>query len=598
MQLSNNQIIKLFYIYLLIFFAFGSAAQQHQLHLLGAEKDSFLTLTQIKTNFISFADCNEALQNARKTLLSSGYLTHSIDSLVILDSATYAKVIVGKRHTWASLKNKNIPSWLLTQSRFDEKKYFNQTIEIKKLTPVFEKIIRYFEDNGYPFAYLSLDSVEINKETVSALLLLEKGPLTKIDTVLINEDVNISHNFVTQYLGISDGSLYNETKIKNINNRIRELSFMQSSYPWRMDFTSTTNKLNLYLKSKSANRADVLIGLQPNTQETGGKFLLTGDIKLAFVNALGQGESLQLNWQNLQFKSPRYDILFSVPYLLRTPIGISGKFDFYKKDTSFRTINGELGVFYQLNANDRIKIYYELASSRLGTINIPGLVASRKLPNNADVSYKTFGSEFTLQKLDYKLNPRTGYKLILNASLSFRNILKNNTIENTFDPVEGKTFAYLYDSLQLKNNKYNLTAQLQYFLPLSKRLILANIYSGGIAYSNNALYRNELFQIGGYRLLRGFDEGSLFVNHYQVLTIEPRYLISLNSYFFIFTDLAYIQSKFADTFIKDTPYSLGLGMAFETKAGIFNISYGVGKSANQGFELRNSKVHFGYASVF
>lgn len=175
-----------------------------------------------------------------------------------------------------------------------------------------------------------------------------------------------------------------------------------------------------------------------------------------------------------------------------------------------------MGIFYQLNANDRIKVYYELASSRLGTINIPSLISSRKLPNTADVSYKTFGSEFTLQKVDYKLNAQTGYKLIINASLSFRKILKNNTIENTFDPFAGKNFAYLYDSLQLKNNKYNLTAQLHYYLPFSKRLILASIYNGGIAYSNNALYRNELFQIGGYRLLRGFDEGSLFVNHYQM----------------------------------------------------------------------------------
>jgi outer membrane translocation and assembly module TamA len=576
----------------------GSTAQYHTLHVRGLEKDSFLAISKIGTQFNSFVECNDALQNARKTLLSEGYLTHSIDSVIVDDSATSAHVKVGKQYRWATLKNKNIPSWLLTQSRFDEKKYFNQTLEIKKLGPVFEKIIRYFEDNGYPFAYLTLDSVEINNQSVSALLHLEKGPLTKIDTILINEDINISHNFITQYLGLSDGDLYSESKIKNINSRIRELSFLQIAYPWRMDFTSTTNKLNLYLKAKSANRADVLIGLQPSTQETGGKFLLTGDIKMAFVNALGQGESLQLNWQNLQFKSPRYDIQFSVPYLLATPIGISGKFDFYKKDTSFRTINGELGIFYQLNANDRIKVYYELASSRLGAINIPSLVSSRKLPNTADVSYKTFGSEFTLQKVDYKLNPRTGYKLIVNASLSFRKILKNNTIENTFDPIAGKNFSYLYDSLQLKNNKYNLTAQLHYYLPLSKRLILASIYNGGIAYSNNALYRNELFQIGGYRLLRGFDEGSLFVNHYQILTLEPRYLISLNSFFFVFTDLAYVQSKFADSFQNDTPYSLGLGMAFETKAGIFNISYGVGKSANQGFELRNSKVHFGYASVF
>lgn len=578
--------------------ALDSHAQMHSLILQGPEKDTFSAITDIKKEFASFVECHEALQNAKSLLLTKGYLTASVDSVVTKEFNTRANVQVGKQYVWATLKNKNIPTWLLNQSRFDEKKYFNQTIEIKKLAPVFEKIIQYYEDNGYPFASLSLDSIFIAQEKVHASLQLDKGPFIKFDTILINEDVNISHNFITQYIGLKEGEPYNETKVKNINNRIRELSFLQQSYPWRMDFTNTTNKLNIYLKSKSANRADVLIGLQPNTQETGGKFLLTGDIKLAFVNALAQGESFQLNWQNLQYKSPRYNILFSVPYLLGTAFGVSGKFDFYKKDTTFRTINGELGIFYQLNANDKVKVYYELASSRLGSINIPALMVSRKLPNNADVAYKTFGIEWSKQNVDYKLNPRKGFKIWVNASISLRNILKNSTIENTFDPVEGKNFSYLYDTVKLKNNKYNLSAQLQYYLPMSKRLILAGIYSGGIAYSNNPLYRNELFQIGGYRLLRGFDEGSLFTNLYHVLTVEPRYLISLNSYFFLFSDIAYVQSKFADSFIKDSPYSIGLGMAFETKAGIFNISYGVGKSKYQAFELKNSKIHFGYISVF
>ena len=564
----------------------------------GIEKDTFISITKIKTQFPNFVECNIAIQDAHQYLLSQGYLTHSIDSISSKDSITDIHVTVGKKYKWVSLKNKNIPLNLLSQSRFDEQKFFNTMIDIKKLNPIYEKIVSYFEDNGYPFASLSLDSIHIIQDSVFAKLYLDKGPLIQIDSVILNEDVNISHDYVTQYLGIKDGSFYNESKIKNINTRIKELSFLQTSYPWKVNFTSTKTTLNLYLKSKSANRADVLIGLQPNNQETGGKFLLTGDIKLAFANALGQGETFQLNWQNLQYKSPRYNIIFSVPYLFKTPIGISGKFDFYKKDTTFRTINGELGLFYQLNANDRIKIYYTIASSRLGSINTNSLIATRKLPTNADVSYKTIGTEFTFQKLDYKLNPRKGYKAILNASVSFRNIIKNTTIENTFDPVEGKNFSYLYDTLTLKNYKYNLSAELHYYTPLGKRFILANIYHGGITLSNKALYRNELYQIGGYQILRGFDEGSIFSNHFHVLSIEPRYLISLNSFFFIFTDLAYLQSKFSDVYIKQTAFSVGLGMAFETKAGIFNISYGVGKSNNQSFELKNSKVHFGYISVF
>ncbi|WP_315820083.1 hypothetical protein [Paraflavitalea speifideaquila] len=43
---------------------------------------------------------------------------------------------------------------------------------------------------------------------------------------------------------------------------------------------------------------------------------------------------------------------------------------------------------------------------------------------------------------------------------------------------------------------------------------------------------------------------------------------------------------------------LGLGMAFETKAGIFNISYAAGKRDDAKFNLRQAKIHFGYVNYF
>ncbi len=576
----------------------NSYTQLHKLTVGGVGKDSFYNFTKTPSQFSDIAACNQAILQAKNKLFAMGYLGLQMDSLLQNDTLTHIHVKLNKEYKWASLKNNNIPLPLIHQLRFNENDYFNKTIQLDKINMLFEKTLQYFENNGYPFASIQLDSVKNMDDKISAVLVLDKGPLIRIDTILINEDAPISHNFITQYLGIREGSIYNESKMKDINKRIKELPFLQTSAPWRMDFTSTQNKLNLYLKSKSANRADVLIGMQPNTQETGGKFLLTGDVKLAFVNALSLGESLQLNWQNLQYKSPRYDINASIPYLLGTPIGLSGVFDFYKKDTSFRTIHGELGAFYQFDADNKLKFYYQLASSRLGTVNVPALISSRKLPNNADVTYKTFGTEIIYQNLNYKLNPGKGYKIILNASVSLRRMIKNTTIENTIDPITQKTFSYLYDTLQLKNYKFNLFSQISYYLPLSKRLTLASIYNGGISYSNKPLFKNELYQIGGYKLLRGFDEGSLFVDQYHVLTIEPHYILSSNSYFFIFSDIAYIRSKYIDQFIKDTPYSLGLGMSFETKSGIFNISYGVGKSKYQNFEIKNSKIHFGYINLF
>jgi hemolysin activation/secretion protein len=99
-------------------------------------------------------------------------------------------------------------------------------------------------------------------------------------------------------------------------------------------------------------------------------------------------------------------------------------------------------------------------------------------------------------------------------------------------------------------------------------------------------------------LLRGFDEESIFTNRYAVVTAEYRYLISLNSFLFVFTDGGWAQDKTFASSQSHTYFGTGLGMAFETKAGIFNISYAVGKRDDSNLNFRQAKIHFGFVSIF
>ncbi len=42
----------------------------------------------------------------------------------------------------------------------------------------------------------------------------------------------------------------------------------------------------------------------------------------------------------------------------------------------------------------------------------------------------------------------------------------------------------------------------------------------------------------------------------------------------------------------------GLGLAFETKAGIFNLAWAIGKRSDTQLSLRQSKIHFGFVNYF
>ncbi|MEP7257237.1 MAG: hypothetical protein ABI687_02590, partial [Flavitalea sp.] len=103
---------------------------------------------------------------------------------------------------------------------------------------------------------------------------------------------------------------------------------------------------------------------------------------------------------------------------------------------------------------------------------------------------------------------------------------------------------------------------------------------------------------GGYKLLRGFDEESLFTPRYAVASTEYRYLLGQNSFLFSFIDFGITSSSTQQKNIANNFLGAGLGMAFETKAGIFNISYAAGKRDDQKFNLRQSKIHLGYVNYF
>ncbi|HAO03503.1 MAG TPA: hypothetical protein DCQ15_02145 [Chitinophagaceae bacterium] len=118
-------------------------------------------------------------------------------------------------------------------------------------------------------------------------------------------------------------------------------------------------------------------------------------------------------------------------------------------------------------------------------------------------------------------------------------------------------------------------------------------------YSSPSLFRNELFLLGGYKLMRGFNEESIYASWYNVFTAEYRYLTGLNSYLYIFADQGFVKNKYQLQNNNTRFTGVGLGMSYETKAGLLNVSFAIGNRSDQKFNLRSaSKIHFGYINYF
>ncbi|HVB03434.1 MAG TPA: BamA/TamA family outer membrane protein [Chitinophagaceae bacterium] len=591
---------SLFILLLLYAASLPCTAQVYVLKVIPAAGDSLqIGKLSIPGSFSSQGECLEYLSHLQQQLVKKGYLAASLDSIRIEPDFARIVLYTGNIYRWATLSRGDLPPGLLAGSGFNEKFFNGRLLDYDQVASTFGKILQYCENNGYPFARVKLGNIRIREGGVYAELILDKGFLFTIDSVAIKGNARISHEFAENYLGIHQGSPYDESRLQAISQHIAELSFLKEGKPWEIYFTGTKARLNLYLDIRKSNQFDFLIGFLPNSQAT-GRLLLTGQARLNLQNAFGHGEAISLNWQQLQYKSPQLDLGFQYPFLFNTPFGISLSFDLFRKDSSYLNIHEEAGLLYQLSATDYFKFYVQQTRSELLSVDTLAIKETHQLPPQLDISNTLFGIQYVMSHTDYRLNPTRGIEANISVGLGTKIIDKNNSIlQLTASDTGSVPFNYgsLYDSLTLKSYQAKILVRVAKYFPLGGRSVLETALNGGALTGRNLLL-NELFQIGGYALLRGFDEQSIYASQYAVLTLEYRYLLGLNSYFFLFSDNAYVHLSYLYGNTMDFPTGLGAGLAFQTKSGIFNISYAVGRSGGQAFHLNESKIHFGYMNFF
>jgi outer membrane protein assembly factor BamA len=583
--------------FLVLSLVYQTGAGQYKLKI--QPVDRMLSSVQeipVESSFRNKAACDHYINNLPVLLQSKGFPTASIDSLEEDSLSTILHVYFGKRLRLGELSTSEEVRHLLELSGWRGTGWNNQPLTIDKLQQVQSNLLNYLENNGYPFAKLELDSVRFADDRFYASLKLDKGPLYHIDSIRVYGDVNISRTFLQRYLEISNGSIYRKDKLQDISKKILELPYLQENQGWNLTMLGTGSILNLYLQPKKSSQVNVLVGLLPANQQTiNNKILVTGEANIQLRNALGNGEAIGVNWQQIQVKSPRLDLSFQQPYLFGSNFGISSSFNLFKKDSSFINLSLVLGMQYVLSSRKTGRVFVQHLKTNLLTIDTATIKATRRLPASIDVSSVNLGIDYEYNNTDFRFNPKSGNELQFTITAGTRNIKKSNAVMEMSH--QGFNYSALYDTIKLKTYQFRSRLSAAHYFPVGRQSTLKAAVNGGW-FQSPSVFRNELFQIGGYKLLRGFDEESIFASTYAVATLEYRYLIGLNSYLFSFMDAGWTGNESTQQRINNQFLGGGAGLAFETKAGIFNISYAAGKRDDQKFNLRQSKIHLGYINFF
>jgi len=575
---------------------------QYPLHILPVDKDSLFIQKQLglSSSFKSKDACMEYIYALPSLLQGKGYLTASLDSVGSDSASTTIRLYIGNAYRWARIDLSGVDPALLSAVAWNEKTFAHRLLDFKQFQARQQQLLNYLEDNGYPFGKVSLDSIRFGDNSeVSAKLKVEKGPLYHIDSIRLYGTGKISNEFMQRYLNIPNGCVYKREKLDAISKKILELPYVQELQPWTLTMLGTGSVINLYLKPKKSSQINALVGFLPSSNPVlGNKVLITGEATINLKNALGNGESIGVNWQQLQAGSPRLNLAFQQPYLFNSPFGVSTSFDLYKQDSSYINVNLLLGVQYTLSAHQTGSVFIKDMISSLLNLDTLQIIASHALPTEADIRSVSVGVTYEFNNTDYRFNPRRGNELQFTGSVGTKKIKENPQIMKLKDPFDSSfSFASLYDTVRLSSYQFLLKAAGAHYFFLSHASTLKLGFNGGV-YNSPSTYRNELFRIGGYKLLRGFDEESILASQYAVGTLEYRYLIGLNSFLFTFLDGGWAKNNVPGYNLNNTFLGFGLGLAFETKAGIFNISYALGKRDDTNFNFHDAKIHLGYVSFF
>jgi len=559
--------------------------------------------------FESREQLEPALLNFINALHNEGFFAASIDSTFETDDAYQSKVYRGPAFENVHLDLSDVDPLVLSKTGLGR---LNSTLySLPEIQDIIERILTYKENNGYPFAFASLEPQYIDGDEMRVALRLDENYPVKVDSIDMIGNLKLNKGFLQQYIRIAEGDLYSERDIRDISRRINELPFLEEVRPAQIKFRSNSARIKMYLNKKNASRFNFVLGLLPDDET--GRLQITGDGLVHIVNGFGIGEELRLEYKNFPNSLQEVQTHVGLPYLPYVPVGVELGLNVVLRDTLHRDVDSDIAIYYNLSRNGQVKFFWQRNETRLLSINEAQIIAGQTSPELLDLTTNYYGVGFNWSRLDYKFNPRRGRNISVNFALGSRRIFENSVIRTLIE--EGETEFDPYVGLRLRSTQLKADWLIQQFVPIKKRAtflaqytgeLTRNLFEGADDLATN-YYQNEQFRIGGNRVLRGFDEESIFTDMYHLLTLEYRYLLSRNSYFFLFSDNAFL-TDLTDPLAElvNFNYGFGTGFSFETKAGIFGISYALGGSRSSVNDdliknpprFRNGKIHFGYVSYF
>ncbi len=567
-----------FFIFI-FFFSINSYAQSYEIRFFSA---NFLN-NKVLQKIIPPKNLSDSLEvrSFSKIVLQSfqgeGYLLANVDSLVFEGRKARIYIDLGEKWVW---KKPNTEDWqkdlLASFSRRSEKILQKNSLSFAQKKEIEKEILKYWENRGYPFAEICFENWQIENRQIGADWHIEPNTYIRFDSIIWEGEKNIKSLFWQKYLRFQPNLPFSQNKIDQIQKILNQTPYLKLEKPLTAIFRYERAYPYIRLKKQKINEIDGIIGFLPNSSQT-GRFVLTGRANLKLYNLFGTGKYFRLDWQYPKANSQTFRAEYRQPNLLNWHLDLHAKFHLLKEDSSF--LNVSRGVAFQLDLAEGGKIRFGVDWNE--SIATDSLLKINTLEKNplANTEVILYGLGYEWQNLDNFLYPRKGWEIKIDIGIGNRKTQKSTQISTD------------------RSTQIRFQSEISKFWALGQNATFLLKNQTGFLESKS-LFINELYRLGGFSMLRGFNENIFYASRYSLTSSEIRLYFQENSAIGAFVDQAFLAYDLESKKQRDQATGLGFLLSLGTKSGIFNFALALGKSGFQQFGFNQAKVHFGFVNRF
>ena len=447
-------------------------------------------------------------------------------------------------------------------------------IPIDKVPAFMNQLSQSLAQEYSPFSKIKLVNIEaLEFPDISVTLDVLLIPQRTVDSLVVKGYPNVDYGLLKHRGGLKLPLAFSEKTIQKAEENLSTSPYLSIQRPSEVLFEDKRTTLYMYLQKKETNQLEGILGFGSDPENQ--SIQLNGYLNLQLWNNFNKSEQFNLNYKADGNQQERLEISASLPYIRQSPFGIHTSFELFRRDSTFTTASTRGQITYKPLGPLEIALGYTSIKSTTGP-------ASDGIQNNiADFQQGLWGLEAKIEQPKNSILMPTNYRLTLQYAYGSS---EENSLSGSSSVAMKNRFPRQRTSIELEY-LWDLWVNHYFYIHHNSRWI-----------NGENLRINELHRFGGTQSLRGFNENLLETAQLHLIQTEYRLAFSDAFYIHHLTDLAFYRDQIDEQMT--TNYSLGLGIATMTRAGLLKLQIAQGFGKRSDFSSNNTKIHLVFNSQF